>query len=73
MFTANCCISKELYITHLRKNILKILNLFRFISYMISILLNKFSVKNYSVSKGLLIKFCLSALTYRCKNYRKIC
>lgn len=72
MFTANSGTSKGIVVTHLKKNIFKVLNMFRFISYMISILLKKFSEKNDSVSKGLLIKFCLSALTYGRKNSRKI-
>lgn len=72
MFTSNSCISKRIVIIHLKKNIFKVLNIFGFISYMISILLKKKSEKNDSVSKGLLIKFCLSALTYGSKNYRKI-
>lgn len=67
MFTANSCISKGIVITHLKKNIFKVLSIFGFISYMITILLKKFSEKYYSVSKRLLIKFCLSALTYGVK------
>lgn len=72
MFTASNSASKGIVMTQLRKIILKALNLFGFISCMIGILLNKFSEKNYSVGKGLFIKFCLSALTYGSKNFRKI-